>query len=125
RTPAAAAVPHDVGEAEMLHAERSGDSRGGVALGRERGEAVDILDLYSGIVGGLENRLAAEDEFRHRRAAALVVGGLADPDDRDLVLDRVLAHRVLCLIASLGLDVKPLAAAVPPATPFGRRSRPL
>jgi hypothetical protein len=61
-----------------------------VAVG---GEAVEVGDLNSGIRDRLENRLAGELEFADRRLTALVIFGLAEADNCDLVLDTVLTHR--------------------------------
>ena len=54
-------------------------------------------DVDAGVLGRLDNRLAGEAKFGDRRLPALVVFGLADPDDRDPVLNCIFAHRHLAV----------------------------
>ena len=71
----------------MLQSERGGKARGVVAVIGVAGDAVDIAHVDTGVVGGLDNRLAGEAEFRNRRLSALVVFSFAQTDYGGFILD--------------------------------------
>ncbi len=95
RTAAATTAPDHPSEAKMLEPERGREMRRVVAIVGIAGDAVDIANVDAGVFGGLDDGFASQAKFRDRRLPALVVLGLADPDDRDLVLNCIFAHRHL------------------------------
>ena len=93
RTAAAAAAPYHACPRIVRKSERGCEAGRVIAVVAVGGEAIEVGDLDSGIRDRVENRLAGELEFADRRLAALVIFGLAEADNCDLVLDTVLAHR--------------------------------
>src|SRR5581483_10706342 len=100
RDAATAAAPHHHRQPDLGQVQRRRNPRRFVAVVGIGGEPVYLLDADAGVVGRPGNRFAGQQELRLRRLPALVVFGLADSGDRDLVLDAVFAHRPSPLILS-------------------------
>src|SRR5581483_3990143 len=84
--PAAAAVPHHPGEAELGAAERRGETGRVVPVVGVRREAVELGRREAGVGAGREDRLARELELAPvGDAAPAPVLGLADTDDAHAV----------------------------------------
>ena len=63
---AAAATPEHVGEAQLLDAERGGETSGLAAVVAIGGEAVDVVRADAGILAGIHDRLQREFELSCR-----------------------------------------------------------
>ena len=90
---AATAAPLHVGEAQVLDAERRGESRRVAAVVAERSEAVDVLRRDAGVGARGDDGLQRELEFGVGRLAALVVRRFADADDGDRAAQSAIVHQ--------------------------------
>ena len=86
---AAATTPDHRGPLEVPQAERGVEARRVVAVVAVGAEAIDVADVDAGVLGGRLHGLEAELELGVLGAAALVVGGLGETDDR-----RLSSHRL-------------------------------
>ena len=90
--PAATAAPLHVGVFQVRKTECGGNPRGVVAVVAVGGKAIDLAGLDAGVRRRPQNGLKCQLEFRVRRLAVLIVGGLANAGDRHPAPDRSLAH---------------------------------
>src|SRR5439155_10993163 len=90
--------------------ERGGQPRGVVAVVAVGREAVHLARVDARVLAGRQDRAQRQRELGLRRAAVLVVGGLANPDDRDPAPD---THVPRSVAESHGVALdRPVADAV-------------
>ena len=74
-----------VREAEFLHPQHVSHQIGVPVRAGKRGQAIDIPDRDSRILGRIYDGLAGQLEFANRRSGALIEFSLADSGDRGLI----------------------------------------
>src|SRR5262249_43597937 len=92
RAAASTSTPEHVGETQFRQPQRRRNPHRIVAIIAVRGNSIQVGRLDSRVLAGAENRFQREPKLADRCLPALVVLGLTETDDRDLVLDCIVTH---------------------------------